>query len=761
MDLVGHPCWEAMHGGRDRCGLCPRQGLLNERGEPAGVFTRELHDPGNGSWSLVRVQALRWVDGRMARLETSTDITAIKQAQEELRITSGHLQGLLDNAPLYIAIRDRESRFLVASRRISDLGLLARDVVGRAVSEVYPPDMAEMIMQDDQRILDSGQPVTRVADLPLADGRSVTLLTSTFPLLDATGAPDKICVIGTDITERVRLEREVMAAKEVAENASRAKSDFLARMSHEIRTPLNAILGFSELAGMAATEEERKHCLESLGQSGRVLLSLLNDLLDLSRVEAGGLTLEQIPFRLPDVLRDVLEHPSLAAAAKGLRLEVRIGEGVPVNLLGDPTRLGQILSNLVANALKFTHAGGVDVAVETVESGPDSCVQLLFSVRDTGIGIAPEAQGHVFENFTQADSSTSRHYGGTGLGLAICRQLAQSMGGVIWLASAPGQGSSFFVRLPFRLPEGSDSQAPERKPGKPVETAPSATAPAAPTQFDAAHAGDEHTLSRHLTVLLAEDTPANVIIAQSFLARLGHTVRHAGNGRAALDLLAQEDFDLVLMDVEMPGMDGLTATRLLRQGQAGERNRNVTVLAMTAHALSSFRKECEAAGMDGFLPKPVSFKTLADTLGGLPLPPHADQRLASSAPGQKLVDLDLASDMLGGEEALLKDVLGLYLADLPDRRRTLAAALARVDVPALHLAAHSLKSTSASVGAFAASQAARVLEGLAAACQAKTDGFGSDPFGELSQAVARLDAVLEETQAALGKACDDRFCGSK
>ncbi|HWR02951.1 MAG TPA: PAS domain S-box protein, partial [Humidesulfovibrio sp.] len=472
LELVGRPCWAAMHGGCDQCCECPRANLLDDRGEPAGVFTRELHEPRTGTWSLVRVQALRWVDGRMARLEIATDITAIKEAQQELRITSGHLRGILDNAPLFIAIRDSECRFLVVSRRIMDIGVDPATVVGRAVEDVYPAEMAARVRYEDEDILRGGEPQTKIFDVALAEGTTATLLLSKFPLRDAQGRPDKVCVIGTDISERVRLERELLAAKEAAESANSAKSDFLARMSHEMRTPLNAILGFSELAGMASDEGERKRSLVSLRQSGRLLLALVNDLLDLSRVESGRLALESIPFNLREVVAGVLEHPGLEAAAKGLRLEARLAEDAPPVLLGDPTRLGQILANLVSNALKFTHQGGVDVSVETAPADAKAdaqdcaglppegkggeldggCVRLLFTVRDTGIGIGPEAQELVFENFTQADSSTSRRYGGTGLGLAICRQLARGMGGDIWLSSAPGRGSSFYVSLPFRLP---------------------------------------------------------------------------------------------------------------------------------------------------------------------------------------------------------------------------------------------------------------------------------------------------------------------
>ncbi|MHC1753444.1 ATP-binding protein [Humidesulfovibrio sp.] len=610
MELLGRPCWAAMHGGRDQCRECPRQHLLDRAGQPAGVCTHELHEPVSGGWSLVRVQALHWVDGRMARLETITDITAIKKVQEELRVTGDYLRGILDNAPLHIAIRDREGRFLVASRRVSDRGASLGGVLGCTVDEVYPAELAATVLREDREILATGKALSKVAELPQADGPAQTLLLSKFPLLDATGRPDKICVIGTDISERVRLEREVLAAKDAAESASRAKSDFLARVSHEIRTPLNAIMGFSELAGMAEEARERQSALASLRQSGRVLLSLVNDLLDLSRVESGRLVLEQIPFSLPGLLRDVLVHPGLEAVTKGLHLEARLGEGVPAEVVGDPTRLSQILANLVGNALKFTHSGGVDVSVELDADAPPPAgagrqLRLVFSVRDTGIGIPAEAQALVFENFTQADSSTSRRYGGTGLGLAICRQLARSMGGDIELESAPGRGSCFSVRLPFRL--SAKAAMGEVQPDAEHELAPSEMLAAARSAQPGV-----------LRVLLAEDTPANVIIAKSFLKRLGHQARHAANGLEALEHLAQEDFDVVLMDVEMPDLDGLTATRRLRQGLAGERNRAVPVLAMTAHALDSFRVQCQEAGMDGFLAKPVSFQTLAEALAALP-----------------------------------------------------------------------------------------------------------------------------------------------
>ncbi|MHC1699720.1 MAG: PAS domain S-box protein [Humidesulfovibrio sp.] len=732
-DIVGRPCWEAVRGGLAQCRKCPRQGLLDEHGEPLGVHTREEHDAAADAWSLVRVQAIRWVDGRLARLETLTDITAIKHAQEELRTTSGHLRGILETTPALITIRDREGRFLLASKRLDEVwGRPAAEAIGLRTEDVYPPNIAASARKEDMDILAAGLPLTKIADIPMNGGRVVTLLITKFPLRDESGTPDKICTIATDITERVRLERELRTAKETAEEASRAKSDFLAKMSHELRTPLNAVLGFSELAEMAASAEERSRALAALRDSGRMLLALVNDILDLSRVESGNISLERTPFDPRQLVETSVEHLAVEAERKGLRLTASVGPDVPPFISGDPARLRQILVNLAANAVKFTQEGAVKITLETV--GPDSPpraksptgalmggVQLLLRVQDTGIGIPEDVQHLVFENFTQADSSTSRKYGGTGLGLAICRQLARFMGGDIWLVSEPGEGSTFFVTLPFARAEAPAAQS---APAKSLEP---------PRQV------------RSLHVLLVEDTPANTVIAQAFLRRLGHTSRHAANGQDALELLRTQAFDLVLMDVEMPVMDGLEATRRLRAGEAGELNRFAPVLAMTAHALAAFREKCAEAGMSGFVPKPVSFRDLAGILAGQ----------SASAPGPRpegtprqrpdLLDLRTALDMLGGHRELFAEVLDIFLADMPAKRLALAQALEQGDMAALRLAAHSFKSSCASVGATPASRAAENLENAA------KDGH----LALVPGLCETLDSLLEATEEALAAARKD------
>ena len=722
-DILGKPCWSAMRGRLRPCRNCPRRELLDEHGEPLGVLTREVHDELAGTWSLVRVQALRWVDGRLARLEIITDITDIKRVQEDLRSTSGHLRSILENTPALITIRDRAGRFVLVSKHLEDIwGRPAGEAIGKTPEEVYPPDIAATARKEDMDILDSGLPLTRIADIPMPDGRIIHLLATKFPLLDENGAPDMVCTIATDITERVHLERELRTAKEAAEKASRAKTEFLAKMSHELRTPLNAVLGFSELAEMADSTEERNRSLASLRESGRTLLALVNDILDLSRVESGRISLERVPFDLLQTVQSTLEHLTLEAVRKGLRLSLDIAPDVPRYVSGDPARLRQIITNLTANAVKFTPKGSVSVSVELV--GADSPprgkspsgallggVQLLLRVQDTGIGIPEEVRHLVFENFTQADSSTSRKYGGSGLGLAICRQLARFMGGDIWLASESGAGSTFFVTLPFARAEA---------PKEPQDQSPKPTRQIRP-----------------LHILLAEDTPANVVIAQAFLQRLGHSFRHARNGVEALELLRSEEFDLVLMDVEMPQMDGLEATRRLRAGEAGGKNRLAPVLAMTAHALDAYREQCAAAGMNGFVPKPVSFRDLSEILSG-----QGASLPRRTGAGADLLDLQTALDMLSGHRELFGEVLDAYLEDLPEKRQAIAQALREGDDIALRLAAHSLKSSSSSVGAGPASRAAATLE------DAAKDGLSA----LLPGLCETLDSLLAATEEALRRA---------
>ncbi len=496
---------------------------------------------------------------------------------------------LIDTLPNPILIKDPAGRYLGCNKAYEEAFGVSRDGIrGKTILERQDlnREMREAFHDEDQRLLQEGDTWFGEIAVSLADGGLHQFLYWKVPFTLSDGRLGGLLGVLFDITERKQMEEAVVLAKEKAEEATRAKSDFLANMSHEIRTPMNAIIGMTHLALQTDLTDKQRGYLVKIEMSSRSLLRIINDILDFSKIEAGRLDLELVPFQLEDVLDNLANLVMARAQEKGLEYLNSVAPEVPLVLVGDPLRLGQILSNLVTNAIKFTDRGEVVVSVRVEKSEERQCL-LRFEVRDTGVGITEEQQKKLFLPFSQADSSTTRKYGGTGLGLVICRRLVEMMGGIIGVDSSHGHGSTFFFTVSLGLPK--QEEKPHLK-----------------------YLDDFRTCR----VLVVDDNLTSRLILGDALKRFGFQVAEAVSGEEALQVLEQaggeQAFDLVLMDWMMPGMDGLESSRRIKNHQ---HLRHIpTIIMVTAYGREEIIVQAERAGLEGFLIKPVNPSVLFNTI---------------------------------------------------------------------------------------------------------------------------------------------------
>ena len=776
------------------------------------------------------------------------DVTERIATQRKLSESQAIYLTLVESLPINVFRKDPQGRFVFANQRFCDgVGITLEDLIGKRDDEMFNAELAAKYSRDDQALMKTGETFHDIEKHIGPDGKQSFVEVLKAPVKDADGNPQGIQGMYWDVTDRHLAEEELLRAKEMAESASRAKSDFLANVSHEIRTPMNGILGMSGLLLESMTDRKQREYVEMISESGEALLTLINDILDFSKIESGKIELEESPIQVEQIVAEVASLLRFKTDEKNLELEVDLDAEVPANVIGDGVRLRQVITNLLSNAVKFTQQGEIRVSVSLVEQ-TDEDLSIRFAVTDTGIGIDHKKLETIFQEFEQADTSITRQYGGTGLGLAISQKLVQLMGGFIKVTSQTGEGSCFQFVAKFGCPQSSDTEAmtqisgslplrlkqyralvvvenelrrsiivdlldaigirntstpsiegalkklkgylaagedidvivadmivgdgtanqlheqtgtlpSDRKPvmvqlvpetGCPpgsefvefqvdhpisstnlkiallnaLEISDYRTTATSSRSSDSARSSDPARSShsadtgsgvrlaqtKQLRILLAEDNLINQKLAIALLEKEGHQVTVASDGQQAVEFFIGNPFDVVLMDVQMPVMDGIKATQKIRDFERAN-GTYVPIIALTAHAGAVDRERCLAAGMDDYISKPIRIGKLRNAISQQ----TGTRRVTGDHPeqiqaGQMIVNWQHAFETVGGDQELLKDLVGVFLSEQTSMLSKVSAAIESGDSAQLRLSAHSLKGAAGHLGALNVARVAGELE---------------------------------------------------
>ncbi|TCK09112.1 response regulator [Marinobacterium mangrovicola] len=789
------------------------------------------------------------------------DISERRKAEKALAESRKLLKSVLDNSPAMIYMKDPEGRYVLVNKVWEQVAQCPDgSALGKTDYDILAKDVADRFKKTDQQAIEQGDTVQLEETIRNPDGSVSTYMSFKFPVFDADGELFALGGISTDITELVRV-------REQANDANRAKSEFLANMSHEIRTPMNAIIGMSYLALQTELTPRQEDYLNKINSAANALLGIINDILDFSKIEAGKLELENIPFNLDETINNLTSLMNVKVQEKGLELLIATEADVPRGLNGDPLRLGQILINLVNNAVKFTDQGEIVIKIGNKTLSDDK-VMLQFAVSDSGIGMTPEQVGNLFQSFSQADASTTRKYGGTGLGLSICKQLTQMMGGDIWVESVAGEGSTFLFTVEMELNPDADTLKIEPDPdlrGLPVlivDDSPAAreiikqaaesltfdpvVAASGPEALELISKHDERgypfsivyldwkmprmdgievnqtlrklnlksppkvimttsydtnemqrkvgssvdgvlakpvsassmldaamlALGRETTntgtdksdasdesiaisvsgarILLVEDNEINQQVATELLERAGMTVDIADNGQIAVEKINDRDYDIVLMDLQMPVMDGFEASSAIRKEQRFD---ELPIVAMTANAMAGDKERCLAAGMQDHVAKPIEPAALYHALvrwiksrEGLG---KVVQVARKDTPAQELLrlpevdglDTQIGLARLGGNRKLYRDLIRRFIKDQKDAAAEIQAALDAEDYELGERLAHTTKGVAGNLGATAVQEVAQQLE------HALNKQDLSEVETTLSSFTATLNTLMQALQA--------------